>query len=631
MPFPSRRCLCAYDSDVGRPDKQWNGHSCLCRPTAWKGHATTMPDLSETIRRRLLPRVRQPSQYIGRETNARFKDMATAEVRFLLAYPDAYTVGISHLGHQVLYHVVNDLEFAAADRAYCPLPDAEALMRAEGIPLFGWESRRPAGEFDVLGFSLAHEGCVTNLLTMLHLAGIPLRAAERTDEHPLVILGDSGADAPEPMAPFIDLFCVGEGERTIAALAELVRRAKAAGAGREATLLEAAGTIPGVYAPAFYRPRYHPDGTLAALTPTREGLPERISRPHLPSMSDSPAITAPLVPLAEAVHDRVTIEIMRGCPHGCRFCQAGGTRKPVRWRSVDEILDVARRAIDATGHDEVSLLSLSTSDYPHFDELIDRLNAELVPRNIGISLPSLRVGGQLAAIPKLTSRVRKSGLTIAAEAGSERLRRAIRKNITEAEMLDGVRAAWAAGWRSVKVYFLAGIPGETEEDLDAIFDLCRRLSDTRREVDGKRGSITASVSWLVPRPHTPMQWSAMATEEYCWGVRGRLREAARRSPVQFKFHHIERSLLEGVICRGDRRVGEAIEAAWRAGARFDGWGEHFDWSRWTAAFEQVGVDPAFYAHRERPTDELLPWEHIDSGRSKETLLAERERMLDGGV
>ena len=586
-----------------------------------------MHDLSEILSGRLLPRVRQPAQYIGGEINARRKDPRQAEVSLLLAFPDAYSVGISHLGSQILYTLVNDIPWAACDRAYCPQLDAEALMRQDGVPLFGWESRLSAGDFDLLGFSLAHEGCLTNALTMLDLAGIPIHADQRRARHPIVIAGDALADAPEPMAPFIDLFCVGEGECILPPLLEVVRQGKLAGASREEIILHAARTVPGVYAPAFYAPRYNADGTLAALEPTRDGLPETIVRAHLANLADSPEMTRPLVPLAEAVHDRVTIEIMRGCPHGCRFCQAGSTRKPVRWRSVEDILRIARAAVEATGYREISLLSLSTSDYPHFQELVARLNAEFTPRNISISLPSLRVDTQLALIPELTSQVRKGGLTIAAEAGSERLRRAIRKTITEERMIEGVRAAWSAGYRSVKVYFMAGFPGETPEDIDAIFHLCRRLADTRREVDGQRGAINASVSWLVPRPHTPMQWSAMRGAEYFWQVRGRLRDLTRRSTVSFKFHRIERSILEGVISRGDRRVAAGIEAAWRSGCRFDAWDEHFDFGKWEAALASAGINPAFYAQRERAAGERLPWDHILAGPSRAALLEQRQAML----
>ena len=585
-----------------------------------------MRDLAETVSRRLLPRVARPGQYVGLETNARRKDVEAAEVSVVLGFPDAYAVGISHLGSQVLYTVANDIPYAACDRTYCPLPDAEAVMRAEGVPLFAWESRRAVADFDILGFSLSHEGCATNLLTMLDLAGIPIRAADRRADHPLVIVGDSGADAPEPMAPFVDLFCVGDGECVLAALIELLRQAKRCGAGRDETIAQAARTIPGLYGPRFYRCGYRADGTLASLASARGDLPARIARSHVAALSDSPALTAPLVPLSEAVHDRVTIEIMRGCPHGCRFCQAGGTRKPVRWRPVGEILEIARRAVAATGHREISLLSLSTSDYPHFDELVGRLSAVFTPQKVSISLPSLRVDSQLTAIPALASQVRKSGLTIAAEAGSQSLRRAIRKDISDEAMLAGVRSAWEAGWRSVKVYFLAGLPGEADSDIEAIFDLCRRLSETRQAVDGHRGAIHAAVSWLVPRPHTPMQWEPQRDADYFWSVRRRLKELARRSAVQFRFHRIERSILEATIARGDRRVAEAIEAAWRAGARFDGWNEHFDYDTWRAAFDRTGIDPAFYAHRRRPASELLPWDHIDSGRSRETLLAECEKM-----
>jgi len=585
-------------------------------------------DLAETIRRSLLPYVSRPGQYVDCETNARHKDVEAAEVSVVLAYPDAYPVGISHLGSQVLYTVVNDIAYAACDRCYCPLPDAEAVMRAGKLPLFGWESRRAVRDFDVLGFSLAHEGCVTNVLTMLDLAGIPPRAARRSRADPLVIVGDSGADSPEPMAPFVDLFCVGDGEPVIAALVALVRDAKAAGASREEVILQAARTIRGVYAPSLYTPAWNDDGTLAAVTPAADGAGERVERSVLADLSASPPVTAPLVPLSEAVHDRVTIEIMRGCPHGCRFCQAGSVRKPVRCRGVEEILDIARKAIAATGYREISLLSLSTSDYPHFGELVDRLNAEFAPRNISLSLPSLRVDSQLELTPKLTSRVRKSGLTIAAEAGSERLRRAIRKRITDEQMLAGVRAAWEAGLRGVKLYFMAGFPGEGPDDIEAIYRLARLLSDSRKEVDGKRGAINAAVSWLVPRPHTPMQWEAMREAEYFWSVRDRLNTLRRRSPVQFKFHFIERSILEGVIARGDRRLADVIEAAWRAGARFDGWNEHFRYDLWEKAFADCGIDPGFYAHRARDPSELLPWDHIGGHHGRQTLLKERDRMLE---
>jgi len=587
-----------------------------------------MRDVGQLVSEQLLPRVARPGQYVGLEINARRKDVDAADVTVAMAFPDTYGIGISHLGGQVLYHVLNDIPWVACDRAYCPEGDAEQIMRNGSIPLFAWESRRALRDFDLLGFSLSYELCVSNVLTMLDLAGIPLRAADRGAEDPIVVAGDAMADTPEPMAPFMDLFVVGDGEEPLSALVSLLRRAKQGGATREEILLEAARTIPSVYAPCFYEPRYDRDGALAALAPLRDDVPAVIVRASLPDLSRSADLSRPLVPISQGVHERVVIEIMRGCPNACRFCQAGSTRLPVRLRSVEEIVRIARSAVDATGFDEIALLSLSASDYPHLDELIDRLNAEFASRHVSISLPSLRVDSQLRQLPKLVCSVRKGGLTIAAEAGSQRLRRAIRKRITAQDMLAGVRAAYEAGWRRVKVYFMAGLPGETERDVDAIFELCRKLSDTGREVISQPGSILAGVSWFVPKPHTPMQWSAMRDAEYFFAVRRRLRELSRRSPVNFKFHWIERSLLEGVLCRGDRRVGAAVEAAWRNGARMDAWNEHFDYARWQSAFEQTGIDPAFYARREIPTDELTPWSHIAAPRKTQDLRDEYRRMRD---
>ena len=587
-----------------------------------------MEHVGKLISEELLPRVSRPGQYVGLEVNARCGDVQAAEVTVALAFPDAYRIGISHLGLQILYHVLNDMPGVAADRVYCPMPDAEAVMRQQGVPLFGWESRCAVGGFDVLGFSLAYELCVTNVLTMLDLAGIPLHSADRGEGDPIVVAGDALADSPEPMAPFVDLFMPGDGEEPIAALAELVRRMRAGGAARGELILEAARTIPSVYAPALYRPRYDAAGDFVALEPTRQDVPAAIPRAALGELHQGPEMLAPLVPLAEAEHNRVTIEIMRGCPHACRFCQAGATRLPVRRRTVEQVLDIARAAVAATGCREIALLSLSAGDYPRLDELIERLNAEFAPKRVSISLPSLRAGSGLRRLPALTSAVRKGGLTIAAEAGSERLRRAIRKDIAEADMIAGVRAGYEAGWRRVKVYFMVGLPGEREEDVEAIFDLCRRLSDARREVDGHPGAISASVSWFVPKPHTPMQWCAMRRADYFLAVRRRLRELGRRSPVSFRFHNVERSIIEAIIARGDRRVAAAIEAAWRGGARMDSWDEHFDYARWTDAFEAAGIDPDPYAHREIPTDRSLPWSHICCPRGDEFLLAERRKMLD---
>jgi len=580
------------------------------------------------VSQRLLPHARRPGQYVGLEVNARCADVEAAEVTVALGFPDTYAIGVSHLGSQVLYHMLNDLPAVACDRTYCPTPDGEEIMRRTDVPLFGWESRRAIADFDIVGFSLPYELCVTNVLTMLDLAGLPIRAADRGEDDPLIIAGDSLADSPEPMADFIDLFLIGDGEEPLRALVDLVGEMKRRGAARDEIILAAAQSVPGAYAPRYYQPVRHAEGDPASVGPTRPDVPQTIDRACLPNLADSPEITRPLVPISEAVHERVVVEIMRGCPNACRFCQAGATRLPVRIRGVDEIVNTVRQALEATGYREVSLLSLSTSDYPHLDELIARLTDEFASRHVSISLPSLRVDSQLKHLPRLTATVRKGGLTIAAEAGSPRLRRAIRKRITEADMLAGVRAAYEAGWRRIKVYFMAGLPGETEADIDAIHDLCLRLSRTRKDVDGQLGAISASVSWFVPKPHTPMQWCPMRDAEYFFSVRNRLRDLSRRSQVNFKFHRIERSGLEGAIARGDRRLGAVIEAAWRAGARMDAWDDQFSYDTWAAAFESAGLDPADIAQRTLEPDAPLAWSHIRCRHPVENLRTQYHRMLE---
>lgn len=585
------------------------------------------PDISQPIRDALLCRVQNPGQYVGLEANARRKDVRAAEVTMVLAFPDAYTIGVSHYGSQVLYNALNDLPFVACDRAYCPQSDAEKLMLQHCLPLFGWESRTPLRDFDVVGFSLAYELCVTNVLTMLHLSGIPLQAGGRTTRDPIIVGGDALADSPEPLADFFDVFLPGDGEEPLRALAHLLRRCKREGKdlSREELLLEVARNVPSAYVPRFYEPmrfstredhqsivwqRDFPAGLPSGIVPLRSDIPPAVPRACVADLAESPIPHAQLVPLSEGVHERVVVEIMRGCPNLCRFCQAGHTRLPVRRRSVGEILAAARAGIDATGYNEISLLSLSASDYPNLDELIERLNAEFAGRHVSISLPSLRADAQLRLLPKLTGAVRPTGLTIAAEAGSQRLRDAIHKGISETDMLLGMQAAWRAGLRSVKVYFMAGLPGETLDDIDAMFDLCLRLSDSRKEIDGRRGAVTASVSWFVPKPHTPMQWAPMQRAEYFWDVRNRLKDIASRSPVTFKFHRIEQSLLEALLCRGGRDVGKVIQAAWRNGARMDSWTEHWQWEIWQAAIKETAFDFDAVVHTEFPQQGPLPWSHI---------------------
>ncbi len=577
-------------------------------------HQARGDNLHDRVRDELLPRVRQPAQYIGGEVNqlVRPGDWAAARVRVALAFPDTYAIGMSHLGTQILYWIANHHPGVCAERVYAPWTDAEALMRECGLPLFTWDTRQAVRSADLLAFSLQYELCYATVLNMLDLAGVAVRSDARREADPLVIVGGPQADNPEPMAPFVDLVAVGDGEHALPPLCDAVAELKQGGAARSEMILELARRFPWLYAPRLYTPTYHADGTLADFGPNVAGIPTVIERCQTPDFEDSPAPERPLVPWTESVHDRIAIEIMRGCPNLCRFCHAGYTKRPLRLRSVDRILDIAERAYWATGYDEIGLLSLSTADYPQLGELARRVNERFAPRMVNISFPSLRVDQMLRHIPSLGASVRKGGLTMAVEAAADDMRSAIRKKVTDGRLLDGVQAAYEAGWRRVKLYFMAGFPGERPEDIDGIWELSNAVSQARRAIGKPPAAVTSSVSWLVPKPFTPLQWAAQQTVGYFEAVRERLHglKRSQRSAVRINTHAPERSVLEGVLARGDRRVADAIEEAWRRGARLDGWDDCFDHQRWLAAFEATGVDPAFYAHRERPRDERLPWEHI---------------------
>jgi len=579
--------------------------------------------------RYILTEVETPAQYLGGERNAVRKDHRHVEVAFALLFPDAYKLGMSHLGYQILYAVINDLPWACAERAYTPWPDMQQQMRAHGIPLYALESFTPVRKFDVVGFSLQYELLLTNVLKMLELAGIPLESRDRTQADPIVIAGGPGAAAPEPMADFVDLFFVGDAEESIVEFAELVRRLKAEGARREAMILEAARRIPSLYASAYYRPEYDSDEKLLRICPTADGLPERIRAAKLKKLEGAPFPRAPIVPLVETVHERVTLEIMRGCTRGCRFCQAGMQNRPVRCRPVDELLEIAECSYRNTGHSQVALMSLSSSDYPHISHLLSSGVSLFSQRFVDLSLPSLRVSDQLALLPKHLSSVRKSGLTIAPEAATERLRAVINKDISEADLLAGVTEAYRQGWRLVKLYFMIGLPTETDEDVEALVALCERVSAARRAISGSAGQVNVSIAPFVPKAHTPFQWEPMAPLERVKHLEALIRKKARSNRIRFKFHNPEQSFLEAVIARGDRRLGKVIKRVWQRGGQFDGWSQHFSFRRWMEAFEAEGLAPEFYATRSRPTDEALPWDHIDCGVEKEFLIAERQKAFRG--
>ena len=584
--------------------------------------------LTETVSRELLPFVTNPAQYVGGEVNAVTKDWHAAAVRFCLAFPDTYAIGMSHLGSAIIYSILNDRQDTLCERTYAPWPDAHDRMRQAGIPLFSWESRRPVREFDLVGFSLQYEMLYTNVLAMLSLGGIPVLAADRTDADPVIIAGGPGVNNPEPMAPFIDLMVVGDAEAALPRFIDRYRDLKAAAAPRDEIILALAREFDFLYAPGLIEPSWNPDGTLAALAPTVDGLPDATVAAYVDDLETAPSPAAPVVGNSEVIHDRVTIEIMRGCPRRCRFCEAGRTKGPVRHRSPETILALAREAVANTGHDEISLTSLSPSDHPRLKAILTTLDAEFAPRSVSLSLPSLRTNDELELVPRLLGSVRKSGLTMVPEAALPRLRRVIGKPVQNEHLFAGAREAWARGWNLFKLYFMVGLPSETEADIEAIAALTRKVSDLRRETGKGPGKVNVAVSNFVPKAHTPFQFARMADEAYLTRAREILHRTLPTKRLSVRIHRVDRSLLEGVLARGDRRVAAAVYEAWRAGARFDAWDETFRPDAWQQGFVAAGLDPAFYAHREVPTDERTPWSHVRCPRSERFLLAEHQRMLN---
>jgi radical SAM family uncharacterized protein len=583
--------------------------------------------LAQRISDELLPFVERPAQYIGREVNqlARDGDWERADVRVAVAFPDAYTIGMSHLGCQIIYWICNHTPGVCAERVYAPWLDAERVMRERGLPLFTWDTRQPVASADILAVSLQYELGFTSLLMMLELAGIPFRAADRDDRHPLLIAGGPQADNPEPVADFLDLVVIGDGEESMAALLALYRELKAAGIRRRDMIEIMATRFPWAYAPSLYEAAYHEDGTIRGYTSRLrpgEPRPRPIERCQTPDFENAPFPVRPLLPWVEVVHDRMAIEVMRGCPQRCRFCHAGYTKRPVGVRSIARILEIAEQQYASTGHDELGLLSLSTADYPHLRELAEAINQRFASRHVNISMPSLRVDKMLQNIPWMVSGVRKSGITIAVEAARDRLRAAIRKKVTDGNLMDGILEVYKAGWNRIKAYFMVGFPGETDDDIRGIYELAVEMSDARRRIGRGPARINASVGWLVPKPFTPFQWAAQPRVEYFEEARrllAGLSRAGRRKAVRVSTHHPQRSILEAVLSRGDRRLSPVIVSAYRRGARFDGWDECFNYEHWLRAFDDTGIDPDWYAHRERSYGEVLPWDHIHSGPPRDYL------------
>lgn len=579
---------------------------------------TPLPPVYESI----LPRVEMPGQYVGGEHNACVKP--TAALRMALAFPEPYAVGMSHHGTRIFYESLSALDGVSAERAFVPMPDMEALLRERGEPLRTLETFTPLGACDAVCVSLQHELTATGLLTLLDLGGIPLLRTERGDGVPLVLAGGHAAMNPEPLSDFVDLFLIGEGEEAVLEMARILLSMK--GAARGEILLRMAQEVRGAYVPSLYETATTPEG-MVHVTGSPSGAPYPVPQRVYDGFAASSNPQRPVVPVVETVHERVTLEIMRGCPHGCRFCQAGMLTRPFRARSVETLARDATACARATGYDEIGLLSLSTSDHPDFDRLVETLDRTFAPQAVSLSLPSLRVDHALSDIPKRFRTVRKSGLTLAPEAGTDRLRRAINKKVTRDDLLAAAREAYKQGWQSIKLYFMVGLPTETLEDVDAIATLANEAA-RQRTTRGRGTAVTCSVSNFVPKPHTPFQWDALDTAAVFAEKQDRIGSLLERKRVSFKGHDPQMSRLEGILARGDRRLGAVILDAWRRGARLDAWGDHFQPALWEAAFDAAGIDPDATYARARSMDEPLPWGHIACGVSTAFLKRERARCAE---
>lgn len=590
--------------------------------------------MQEIFEQQILPKVTKPSQYIGNEWNVVKKDWEKCEVKSAFIFPDVYEIGMSHLGLRILYHVVNQRENYLMERSFAPMADMEELMRANNLPLFSWESYRPLKEFDILGFTLQYEMSYTNILNMLDLAGVPLRSKDRGSEFPLIMAGGPCAYNPEPLADFIDFFVIGEGEEVILEVLDLIKNLKnKRGEFDKNTFLKAAAQIKGIYVPEFYQPSYFENGMLSEIKPIEENVPEKIYKRVIENFSEAEFPPNTLVPYTEAIHDRVMLEILRGCSRGCRFCQAGVIYRPVRERNMEKLLSQAEALINGTGYDEIALTSLSSLDYTCIEPLIKELLNRFKEKKIGISLPSLRVDAFSVDLAKEVQQVRKSGLTFAPEAGTQRLRDVINKGVTEENIMETVTAAFSQGWTSIKLYFMIGLPSETYEDLDGIVNLAEKILSIGRKVKPhwvkKPISVTVSASSFVPKAHTPFQWEGQEDRDALKKKQFYLKDRIRPlKGVTFNYHDVELSFLEAVFARGDRRLCHVLEKAWSLGCKFDGWSEHFKYDLWMDAFHEMGLEPEFFANRKFDLDELLPWDHISSGVSKKWLLKEYQTALE---
>ena len=587
-------------------------------------------DIKEYIYDEILPKVEKPGRYVGTEWNSVHKEIGADFIRFAFCFPDVYEVGMSHLGMKILYHLLNDQRDVYCERVFAPWPDMEAEMKKNDIKLFALESRDYIDQFDFVGFTLQYEMSYTNIINMLSLAGIPLRSSERGEGQPFVVAGGPCAYNPEPLGETIDFFMLGEGEEIILEVMESYRTWKAS-KGTRKDFLKAVSAIKGVYVPAFYDVIYNEDHTIKEIKANQDFAPKKIKKRVLKSLKGAYFPDKIIVPFIDIVHDRIMLEVFRGCTRGCRFCQAGMIYRPIREREIDELLDIADKLVEGSGYEEISLSSLSTSDYSKLHELVERLMSKYQNKRINLSLPSLRIDSFSLKLVQEIQKVRKSGLTFAPEAGTQRMRDVINKGVTEEDLINSVGAAFDTGYNSVKLYFMIGLPTETMEDVQGIADLAYKVLDRYFEVPkekrGKGINITVSVSSFVPKPFTPFQWEKQDTVEQLIEKQRYLQKAIKRKQISYNWHEPYVSYMEAVFARGDRRLNQVLIRAWELGCKFDGWDQHFKYDTWMQAFAECGVDPEFYAYRQRELEDVNPWDHIDVGITKKYLRSEYKKAL----